>query len=568
MNLNEFSQQIEAFRTRLTDIQRQVSAKPDQREMLLEPASPDITTFLEGLRVAEEALRVQDEQLAMARVAAEGWRHYYEDLFDFAPDAYVVTDLYGLIREANRAAGRLLGLEPQYLLNQSLATFVLDDDCHLFREMVTGLAQERRVREHEMRIKTPQGEVRFAALTAGVTEQRQGETLSLRWLIRDASARPVTEEDWYRRLVSEILDYAIILTDPRGQILSWNRGAENILAGLETEMLGKSADLIFTPEDRARGVPGQERQKAVEAGRAIDERWHQRLNGERFWGSGVMIALRDSEGTLRWFAKVMRDMTAQRQAQEAMRRDLIREQHIAGTFQRALLPDVAPDAFPGLSVAHLYEAAWQEAQVGGDFYDAYCLEDGRVALVVGDVSGKGLMAAVRAGEIKAALRTVLREHPDPAVALARLNAFVCDRQSLDGEEEHLFATLALVLLDPTEGEMICALAGADSPLLLRSDGSSQAVIASSMMLGVMPKQSFTATTHILGPGDRVLLVTDGVTEARRGSEFLDPDGVLALALAAAAEPPQTMCQAVLNGARAFAGGSLSDDACLLAAERL
>jgi PAS domain S-box-containing protein len=113
-------------------------------------------------------------------------------------------------------------------------------------------------------------------------------------------------------------DYGIILLDNRGHVRSWNSGAERLFGYRAEEVEGTPAHVIFVPPDRLAGVPDVELQTAREQGRAEDERWHLRKDGSRFWASGVMIALRDN-GTLRGFAKVVRDFTERRRMDEAVR---------------------------------------------------------------------------------------------------------------------------------------------------------------------------------------------------------------------------------------------------------
>jgi two-component system, chemotaxis family, CheB/CheR fusion protein len=122
-----------------------------------------------------------------------------------------------------------------------------------------------------------------------------------------------------RLILESVKDFAIITTDAAGMIAGWNPGAEKIFGWAAREIIGQSSDMIFTPEDRERGVPDQERKKARKEGRAADERWHMRKDGARFFVSGVMSPVRDS-GKLTGYVKVARDLTEQRQAAEALRR--------------------------------------------------------------------------------------------------------------------------------------------------------------------------------------------------------------------------------------------------------
>jgi PAS domain S-box-containing protein len=140
----------------------------------------------------------------------------------------------------------------------------------------------------------------------------------------DITRRRVAEEamraseERLRLLIESVEDYAIITYSLDNRVSTWNIGAERILGYREAEAVGQDGSMIFTPEDRAAGVPAYELTKAMETGRAEDERWHLRKDGSRFYASGVMTPLRDT--TMRGLVKVMRDLTERKRAEEALRR--------------------------------------------------------------------------------------------------------------------------------------------------------------------------------------------------------------------------------------------------------
>jgi PAS domain S-box-containing protein len=116
------------------------------------------------------------------------------------------------------------------------------------------------------------------------------------------------DSDLFRHVVESASDFAVFALDADGNVIAWNIGAERLAGYSEQEILGHVGDVIFTPEDRAAGAPERERSTAARLGRSEDERWHQRKDGSRFWGSGLMMPLRTGNG----FVKIMRDRTAQR----------------------------------------------------------------------------------------------------------------------------------------------------------------------------------------------------------------------------------------------------------------
>ncbi len=126
--------------------------------------------------------------------------------------------------------------------------------------------------------------------------------------------------DLCRLVLESIEDCAITTLDSEGRFTGWSGGAERITGYRTEEVLGRHASLLFTPEDREEGEPGRELSKADEEGRVEDERWLVRKDGNRFWGSGVTTALRDESGRLVGFAKIVRDLTDQKEAEEAAHR--------------------------------------------------------------------------------------------------------------------------------------------------------------------------------------------------------------------------------------------------------
>jgi len=121
-----------------------------------------------------------------------------------------------------------------------------------------------------------------------------------------------------RQILDSAIDYAILSTDLYGQVTSWNAGAQRILGWTEQEMRGQTTLRIFVPADVAAGVPAREMRQALDHGRSADERWHVRRNGERFWASGEMMALRDEAGQVTGFLKILRDRTQQRLAEKQL----------------------------------------------------------------------------------------------------------------------------------------------------------------------------------------------------------------------------------------------------------
>lgn len=310
---------------------------------------------LERLRAVEKELRAKSEELTRTREAVQREKQRYVDLFQWAPDPYLVTFPDGVIREANQAAGALLSTTPSFLLGKPLAGFVAEPEQQAFEAKLQTLPERGRVQDWEVRLKVPRSPDPFAAmLTVTAVRDRNGTNVVLRWLVHDDSRRKQAEEERYRILVEEVTDYAIFLLDRQGRILTWNRGAERIMDYAPDEIIDEPWTRLFSPEDLAQGVPEWEVNTALAEGRAEDERWHVKKDGSRFWASGTLTALRSARDVqeaanaaadaadqtadpaqrqqrpggratphqteqVRWFAKVLRDTTERQRLLERLR---------------------------------------------------------------------------------------------------------------------------------------------------------------------------------------------------------------------------------------------------------
>lgn len=242
-----------------------------------------------------------------------------------------------------------------------------------------------------------------------------------------------------------------------------------------------------------------------------------------------------------------------------------REHRVADMLSSAFLTDI-PDELPGLALAANYRAGLEEAQVGGDYYDAFALPDGRVALVIADVSGKGLSAAVQTATVKYSLRAFATEAGAPGLVMTRLNKMLCS--DLAGLGDH-FVTLFYAVFDPATGRLSWASAGHESVLIKRFAGGSTLLDANGPILG-LADHAYGQETDTLAPGDSLVLYTDGLTEARDPDRraLLDIDGVQNLVEAAPAEAwPGALAAYLQQAAMQWTGGRPQDDMALLVVRR-
>jgi serine phosphatase RsbU (regulator of sigma subunit) len=232
----------------------------------------------------------------------------------------------------------------------------------------------------------------------------------------------------------------------------------------------------------------------------------------------------------------------------------------ADAMQRSLLPS-APPVLPGIEVGSVYESSAQ-LDVGGDVFDFTTLPDGRLAVVVGDVTGKGIDAAADMAMTKFVFRSLTREHPDPGDFLRAANEVVVDEV-----HEGKFVTMLYLTLDLSTWELACASAGHPNPRLIRADGTVVELSPHGLALGIEPDQEYAEASEILEPGSVVVLLTDGVLEARSDGELYGERRLGRLLAERRDEPASDLARAVVEGARAFSGGDLGDDSAVVVVKR-
>lgn len=193
-NLDEFGRKLDIVRDRAVKLQYQYCQLPSQPQPITSQALVELETALEELYVAEEEMRVQNDQLAIANIQIQAENRRYHDLFEFAPDGYLVTDSAGLIREINYAAAKLLNASQTALIGKPLANYVQLEQRQTFRTWLNQLHYSDRLTEWEVRICPRHALTIDAALTVSISRDHQGRPTSLRWLMRDITLRKQTEE--------------------------------------------------------------------------------------------------------------------------------------------------------------------------------------------------------------------------------------------------------------------------------------------------------------------------------------------------------------------------------------
>lgn len=257
-------------------------------------------------------------------------------------------------------------------------------------------------------------------------------------------------------------------------------------------------------------------------------------------------------------ATVWLTFQARRMQEQAERR-----RGVVETLQRMISPDRLA-AVPGYDISGVYRPARHEEEVGGDFYDLYPIAPGVYGLLIGDVMGKGKEAAEYTAVLRYSVRAFSALAQSPAQALFSLNDLIEAQQFRFGT-----ASLFAGILDARSGLLRYASAGHEPPLLRRASGAEEMLTATGPIIGVGSGFCYEENAIVLEPGDALLLMTDGVTEARsEQGEFLESEGAWRLLRRALNAP--TSDTALLSLERAVAshiGRNSRDDIALLLLRR-
>ncbi|HWX09450.1 MAG TPA: PP2C family protein-serine/threonine phosphatase, partial [Gaiellaceae bacterium] len=237
------------------------------------------------------------------------------------------------------------------------------------------------------------------------------------------------------------------------------------------------------------------------------------------------------------------------------------QKQFADTMQRSLLPRAQPDV-AGLDMGEVYESS-ARVDVGGDVYDFMTLDDGRLAVVLGDVTGHGVEATADMAMAKFVFRSLAREHPEPGDFLAAANDVIVD-EIAPGK----FITMAYLAVDGVGGSVACASAGHPPPRLVLPDGSVRGLEATGLVLGVDADQEYEEVRAEFPVGAVLVVYTDGVTEARQDGELYGVERLDALLAERRDLPPRELAAIVTEDCRSWAGGELGDDVAVVVIRRV
>ncbi len=247
----------------------------------------------------------------------------------------------------------------------------------------------------------------------------------------------------------------------------------------------------------------------------------------------------------------LEEARARRQADAHASRELEHAQRI----QKALLPSPLPE-IDGCQMAALWKPA---SAFGGDCYDMLRFSNTRLGLSIADVAGKGLPAALLMANLQASVRAFATDDARPETITRQVNRALCRHTPLDR-----FVTFFYAMIDTSARTLACSNAGHNPPVLVHADGTVSRPATGGMVLGVMENNVYSQAEMRLLAGDRLVLFTDGITEAgsHEGREFGD-DRLVDLVVAHRHHSAAEMLDVIFREVTAFTGGILSDDATLI-----
>ncbi|MHB8840903.1 MAG: SpoIIE family protein phosphatase [Candidatus Aquicultor sp.] len=232
------------------------------------------------------------------------------------------------------------------------------------------------------------------------------------------------------------------------------------------------------------------------------------------------------------------------------------ERNIADTLQEALL--TVPKEVKGIEFGHLYRSATEATKVGGDFYDLFELEHGKVGILIGDVSGKGLEAATLTSLIKNTVRAYAYESDSPAAIVAKAN-----RVMLDASKASFFATMFFCILDVGSGVFTYCSGGHPPAILRKAAPEIEVLETNSPIVGAFARLQYADSRARLEKEDILVLYTDGVTEARCAGGFYGEERLMKAIQEVKHPRAEGLPQEIFRGLIACTKGNLSDDVVIL-----
>ncbi|HEY8380911.1 MAG TPA: PAS domain S-box protein [Microvirga sp.] len=250
------------------------------------------------------------------------FRRLVEAITDYA---IYMLDPSGTVVSWNRGAQRFKGYSEDEIIGEHFSRFYTEEDrqTDLPKRALQTATREGRFEQEGWRVRKD-GTLMWAHVVIDPIHDELGQLIGFAKVTRDITERKKAQdalrqsEQRFRVLVQGVTDYAIYMLDPDGQITNWNSGAQRIKGYTEDEIVGRNFSDFYTPEDRASGLPRKALDAAAREGRFEKEGWRVRKDGSRFFANVIIDPIRDEQGNLIGFAKITRDISERKAAEEAL----------------------------------------------------------------------------------------------------------------------------------------------------------------------------------------------------------------------------------------------------------
>jgi len=255
-------------------------------------------------------------------------------IVESSTDAVIGKDLNSIVTSWNAAAERMFGYSADEMMGRPITLIIPAGHQNEEEQILSKIKRGERIEHFETERLRKDGSLVAVSATVSPIKDSHGRVIGASKVARDITGRKRDadalrdSEERFRLLVEGVHDYAIILLDPEGNVVSWNAGAERLKGHKAAEIIGRPFSVFYQPEDIAAGEPAMELKVAAEKGRWEGEGWRVRADGTRFWANVLITALKDDAGNLRGYSKLTRDISERKQAEEALLK--------AGALQRAI----------------------------------------------------------------------------------------------------------------------------------------------------------------------------------------------------------------------------------------
>jgi phosphoserine phosphatase RsbU/P len=471
---------------------------------------------------------------------------------------YTVTVKDGTVVKTSHGPGCLTvtGYSHEDYMNNPLLWYqmIFEEDRPAVKSLSDDIIAGKDIPALEHRIRHKDGSIRWVLNTIVPRYNEQGELIAYDGLISDITERKRTEEKL--KLQSAALEAAanaIVITDSDGIVMWVNPEFTRMTGYGADEAMGR--DMGFLKSELHDPKFYDDLRSTIASGNVWQgEMINRRKDGTLYPEEQTITPVTDDRGKINHFICIKQDITERKVAERALMENasIVKEMEIAKQIQLSLLP-LAPPPVPGVECAGRCVPA---THIGGDYYDIF-LHGEHLDMVIADVSGHSVGAALMMVETRSVLQAQLGQSQCPSEMMRTLNGLLHD----DLSRAELFITMSYLSYDPVSRRLRYSNAGHPPSLLYRPSSSHFAELdAEGLILGVQKEIGFEESTLLIEPGDLLLLYTDGIIEAEdQNGEFFGSDRLKELVAAHQPKAPAGIISAVLDAVHTFTGSATFQD---------